>query len=44
MYEKEEIISDYIKEELSDVPNILNNEFDYTKLSKVEKIYIPLKY
>ena len=26
MYEKEEIISDYIKEELSDVPNILNNE------------------
>ena len=26
MYEKEEIISDYIKEELSDVPNILDNE------------------
>ena len=26
MYEKEEIISDYIKEELYDVPNILDNE------------------
>lgn len=26
MYEKEEIIEDYIKEELSDIPNILNNE------------------
>lgn len=38
MYEKEEIISDYIKEELSDIPNILNNEltlngrnFEYRK-------------
>ena len=29
MYEKEEIISDYIKEELSDVPNILNNELSF---------------
>ena len=26
MYEKEEIIEDYIREELSDVPNILHNE------------------
>ena len=26
MYEKDEIIEDYIREELSDVPNILNNE------------------
>ena len=26
MYEKEEIIEDYIREELSDVVNILNNE------------------
>ena len=26
MYEKEEIIEDYIKEELYDIPNILNNE------------------
>ena len=38
MYDKEEIISDYIKEELSDIPNILNNEltlngrnFEYRK-------------
>ena len=38
MYDKEEIISDYIKEELLDIPNILNNEltlngrnFEYRK-------------
>ena len=28
MYEKEEIIEDYIKEKLQDIPNILDNYYD----------------